>query len=62
MLRASSGGLRRNCIYAVWSSAGKIRKGLNESEWRCQRQHIYNYEVDLLKMSRVCSKYVEDFN
>jgi len=24
--------------------------------------YIYHYEVDLLKMSRVCSKHVEDFN
>ena len=24
--------------------------------------YIYNYDVDLLKMSRVCSKHVEDFN
>jgi len=39
---SSSGGLRRNCIYAVTCT-----------EWRYQRLHIYNYDVDLLKMSRV---------
>jgi hypothetical protein len=27
-----------------------------------KRPHIYNYEVDLLKMNRVCSKHVQDFN
>jgi hypothetical protein len=31
-------------------------------EWRYQRLYIYNYDVDPLKMSRVCSKHVEDFN
>jgi len=38
---SSSGGLRRNCIYPA---SGIVR---------CQRLHIYNYNVDLLKMSRV---------
>ena len=38
---SSSGGLRRNCIYAA---SGIVRY---------QRLHIYNYDVDLLKMSRV---------
>jgi hypothetical protein len=35
---------------------------LRKDEWRYQRLHIYNYDVDLLKVSRKCPKNVEDFN
>ena len=66
---SSSGGLRRNCIYAAsgivticrWLSCVPVKKLLSSSvhkrvtcrKWRYQRLHIYNYDVDLLKMSRV---------
>jgi len=43
---SSSGGLRRNCIYATSGIVTLCR------EWRYQRLHIYSYDVDLLKMSR----------
>ena len=43
LLCSSLGGLRRNCIYA----------GFGIVIWRYQRLHIYNYDVDLLKMSRL---------
>ena len=63
----SSGGLRRNCIYMqplVSSlSAGdcpvhRVRKFFlnrctGQSPARYHRLHIYSYDVDLLKMSRV---------
>ena len=41
---SSSGGLRRNCIY--------VASGIVTLCRRNQRLHIYNYSVDLLKMSR----------
>ena len=50
---SSSGGLRRNCIYAVpvsTLSAGDCPVNRLRNN---QRHHIYNYDVDLLKMSRV---------
>jgi len=40
LLCSSSGGLRRNCVMQPLVSS-------------YQRLHIYNYDVDLLKMSRV---------
>jgi len=46
---SSSRGLRRNCIYA----ASGIVTACRCREWRYQRLHIYNYDVDHLKMSRV---------
>jgi len=67
---SSSGGLRRNCIYAAsgivtvcrWLSCAPVEKELVLSQpvhrtltcrqLRYQRLHIYNYDVDLLKMSR----------
>ena len=75
---SSSGGLRRNCIYAAysivtlcrWLSCAPVKKefflnrctrqspaensfltGAQDSH--LQRLHIYSYDVDLLKMSRV---------
>jgi len=63
---SSSGGLRRNCIHAAsgivtlcrWLSCSLVKKEtvhrtVTCREWRYQRLHIYNYDVDLLKMSRV---------
>ena len=66
----SSGGLRRNCIYAAsgivtlcrWLFCAPVEKEVLSQpvhrtvtcrEWRYQRLHVYNYDVDLLKMSRV---------
>jgi len=57
---SSSGGLRRNCIYAAsgiitlcrWLSCAPV-KTVTCREWRYQRLHIYIYDVNLLKMSRV---------
>jgi len=46
LLWSSSGGLRHNCIYAASGIVTVCR-------WWYQRLHIYNYNVDLLKMSRV---------
>ena len=45
---SSSGGLRRNCIYAASGIVTVCRW-----RWRYHRLHIYHYDVDLLKMSRV---------
>jgi hypothetical protein len=63
---SSSGGPLRNCIiHAVsgivtlcrWLSCEPVKKEMMHRaviciEWRYQRLHIYNYDVDLLKMSR----------
>ena len=46
LLYSSSGGLRRNCIYAASGIVTLCR-------WQYQRLNIYNYDVDLLKTSRV---------
>jgi hypothetical protein len=58
---SSSGGLRRNCIYAasgIVTLTGSFSTGAQDSH--LQRVTIpeaayiiYNYDVDLLKMSRV---------
>ena len=64
LLCSSLGGLCRNCIYAASGiSAGdclvhRLRKssfltGAQNSHLHRVRLHIYNYDVDLLKMSRV---------
>ena len=69
MIRAlpcsSSGGLRRNCVYAApgivtvcrWLSCAPVLNrctGQSPAEsGQYQRLHTYNYDVDLLKMSRV---------
>jgi len=58
---SSSGGLRRNCIYAAsgivtlcrWLSCSPAHKTVICREWRYQMLHICNYDVDLLQMSRV---------
>ena len=57
---SSSGGLRRNCIYAAsgivtvcrWLSCAPVHKTVTCREWRYQKL-IFNYDVDLFKMSRV---------
>jgi len=60
---SSSRGLHHNCIYAasgivtlcMWLSCTPVKKPVHRTvtcrEWRYQRLHIYNYNVDLLKMS-----------
>ena len=62
---SSSGVLRRNCIYncicrvTLWCTVNQssrfamLNKPDRYTKWRYQRLHIYNYDVDLLKMSRV---------
>ena len=78
---SSSGGLRRDCIYAAsgivtlcrWLSCAPVKKELQFflnrctncssfltgaqtvtcRQWRYQRLHIYSYDVDFLKMSRL---------
>jgi hypothetical protein len=70
LLCSSSGGLRRNYIYAAsgifslcrWLSCAPakaelfvsqpVHRTVTRRDWRYQRLHIYNYDVDLLKMSR----------
>jgi len=57
---SSWGGLRRNCIHAAsgivtlcrWLSCAPVKKNTCR-QWRYQRLHVYDYDVDLLKMSRV---------
>jgi hypothetical protein len=52
---SSSGGLCRNCI-CVASGIVTLCRWLSSvtcREWRYQRLHMYNYDVDLLKMSSV---------
>ena len=44
---SSSGGLRRNWLYGASGIVTLCR------QWRYQRLHIYSYNIDLLKMSRV---------
>jgi hypothetical protein len=76
---SSSGGLRRNRIYAAsgivtvcrWLSCAPVKKELKKefflnrcttcSEWRYQRLHICDYDLDLLKMSRVMLKTCKGF-
>jgi hypothetical protein len=45
-------------------SAGdcRLHKTVTCREWRYQRLHIYNYDVDLLKMSRVMLETCRNFN
>jgi formate-dependent nitrite reductase membrane component NrfD len=58
---SSSGGLCRNCIYVasgivtvcMWLSCAPVHKTVTCKEWRYQRLHIYNYDVELLNISRV---------
>ena len=49
---SSSGGLRRNCIYAA--------SGIVTSD-DTRGLHIYNYDVDLLKMSTVMLETCREF-
>jgi hypothetical protein len=51
---SSSGGLRRDCIYAasgIVTLCSSLLTGAQDSH--LQKVHIYNYDVDLLKTSRV---------
>ena len=75
---SSSGGLRHNCIYAAsgivtlcrWLSCALVGKELPTSAQDSHLQrvtipeaaYIYNYDVDLLKMSRVMLETCRGFN
>jgi len=72
----SSGGLRRNCIYAAsgivslcrWLSCAPVKKEpvsktVTCREWRYQRLHIYTFTTwTSWRWAELCSKHVEEFN
>jgi hypothetical protein len=51
-LPCSSSGASGIVTFCRWLSCAPVHKTVTCRQWRYQRLHIYNYDVDLLKMSR----------